>query len=250
MVSGGCSLAGVCGLLPAVASLLVELGLWAQVKSILPMGCNINKIKHLYGKAMGNDIPENQVIQIGNKEVVHRNIATVIEARLIDIAELVMKVVEESGLESQIVHGFVITGGTAALDLIAELFERETNHHCRRAETLYGIGKKPQDCEITPGQHAAVAIMMQAAQYSSSLVVEVENPVVEPETISVSAEESEPAAEVDTTPREDAVESQDEVKQAEKPQYSDKEKSDGEGTFKKFKRMWNISRWMGGDDKN
>ena len=221
-----------------------------DLKSILPMGCNINKIKHLYGKAMGNDIPENQVIQIGNKEVVHRNIATVIEARLIDIAELVMKVVEESGLESQIVHGFVITGGTAALDLIAELFERETNHHCRRAETLYGIGKKPQDCEITPGQHAAVAIMMQAAQYSSSLVVEVENPVVEPETINVSAEESEPAAEVDTTPSEDAVESQDEVKQAEKPQHSDKEKSDGEGTFKKFKRMWNISRWMGGDDKN
>ena len=114
---------------------------------------------------MGNDIPENVVIQIGNKEVIHRNIATVIEARLIDIAELVMKVVKESGFESQ-VNGYVLTGGTAALDQIAELFEREINRPCRRAETLYGIGKKPQDCEITPGQHAAVAIMMQAAQYS------------------------------------------------------------------------------------
>ena len=92
--------------------------------------------------------------------------------------------------------------------------------------------------------------MMQAAQYSSSLVVEVENPVVEPETIDVSAEESEPATEVDTTPSEDVVESQDEAKPVRQSQNSDKEKSDDEGTFKKFKRMWNISRWMGGDDKN
>ena len=220
-----------------------------DLKSILPMGCNISKIKHLYGKAMGNDIPENVVIQIGNKEVIHRNIATVIEARLIDIAELVMKVVKESGYESQ-VNGYVLTGGTAALDQIAELFERETNRPCRRAETLYGIGKKPQDCEITPGQHAAVAIMMQAAQYSSSLVVEVENPVVEPTTVVATddpeavAQDSEP-----TTVQSDAPKSQTEPATAAKREQKSSEKPREKGTFTKLKRMWNISRWMGGDDK-
>lgn len=231
----------------------------ADLRSILPKGANYSKIKHLYGTAISSDIAENQVIQVGTKEVIHRNIATVIEARLMDIAELVAKVVRESGLESQIVHGYVLTGGTAATDKIEQLFERETNRPCRIADKLYGIGTKPQDCEITPGQHAAVAIMMQAAKYASSYVVEKEPApaaVVEPQTATVTTPEpaapvAEPAVEVvpqtvqviqtPTTPvqKPTAAKKEDEEDVAGQPK---------DGIKSKLKRLVNISRWMGSED--
>ena len=230
----------------------------ADLRSILPKGANYSKIKHLYGTAISSDIAENQVIQVGTKEVIHRNIATVIEARLMDIAELVDKVVRESGLESQIVHGYVLTGGTAATDKIEQLFERETNRPCRIADKLYGIGTKPQDCEITPGQHAAVAIMMQAAKYASSYVVEKEPApaaVVEPQTATVTTPEpaapvAEPAVEVPptvqviqtpTTPvqKPTAAKKEDEEDVAGQPK---------DGIKSKLKRLVNLSRWMGSED--
>ena len=231
----------------------------ADLRSILPKGANYSKIKHLYGTAISSDIAENQVIQVGTKEVIHRNIATVIEARLMDIAELVAKVVRESGLESQIVHGYVLTGGTAATDKIEQLFERETNRPCRIADKLYGIGTKPQDCEITPGQHAAVAIMMQAAKYASSYVVEKEPApaaVVEPQTATVTTPEpaapvAEPAVEVvpptvqviqtPTTPvqKPTAAKKEDEEDVAGQPK---------DGIKSKLKRLVNLSRWMGSED--
>lgn len=228
----------------------------ADLRSILPKGANYSKIKHLYGTALSNDIAENQVIQVGNKEVVHRNIATVIEARLMDIAELVAKAVRESGLESQVVHGYVLTGGTAATDKIEQLFERETGRPCRRAEQLYGIGSKPQDCEITPGQHAAVAIMMQAAKFASSYVVEAEpapkavepqpQPQTEPITPAVEpvAKVEEDAPKVVTVP----LPTTPVQKPAAPKKEEDKTAESKTGTLAKFKRLVNISRWMGGED--
>jgi cell division protein FtsA len=234
-----------------------------DLKSILPKGANCSKIKHLYGTAISGDIAENQVIQVGTKEVIHRNIATVIEARLMDIAELVARVVRESGLESKIVHGYVLTGGTAATDKIEQLFERETNRPCRLVDKLYGIGSKPQDCEITPGQHAAVAIMMQAAKYASSYVVEKEpapkmaEPQLQVEP-SVPSAPSEPAVEpiVEPAAQEDTpkvVTVPIPTTPVQKPTPSKEEERDGapaqkSGTLAKFKRLVNISRWMGSED--
>ena len=241
----------------------------ADLKSILPTGSNCSKIKHLYGSAMSTCVSDNEVIQVGTKEVIRRNIATVIEARLMDIAELVARVVRESGHGQNIVHGYVLTGGSAAIDKIDQLFERETNRPCRVATTLNGIGSKPQDCEITPGQHAAVAIMAQAAKYSSSYVVE-SSPVqkaavvpteVEPTPVKPAEPKSVTPAQpttpittptatpiTDTTPK---VEEKSEPKNVEpkrvEPKTAPKRSS---GALSKFKSLVNIGRWMGEDNKS
>ena len=224
-----------------------------DLKSILPKTSNCSKVKHLYGKALSSGIADNEVIQIDNKEVIHRNIATVIEARLMDIAELVVKVVKDSGMESKIDHGYVLTGGTAAMPLIDQLFERETNRPCRVAEQLYGIGTKPQDCVITPGQHAAVAIMMHAAKYASSYVVErqpVQAPTV-PVTPTTPTEPKRPTKPVKPTtvtptePTDITVTPESDVTDPAEPIVERHE----HGRFAKIKRMINISRWMGNEDK-
>ena len=232
-----------------------------DLKSILPTGANCNKIKHLYGSAISSYVSDNEVIQVGTKEVIRRNIATVIEARLMDIAELVAKVVRESGLGQNIVHGYVLTGGSAAIDKIDQLFERETNHPCRVATTLNGIGSKPQDCEITPGQHAAVAIMAQAANYTSSHVVEAQTvkniaiatptevettPVkpAEPEVV-IPAQPTTPTTTptVETTPNK-------EKKKFEQKKEPKKEPKKSSSTLSKIKSFVNIGRWMGEDNKS
>lgn len=237
----------------------------ADLKSILPVQSNVTKIKHLYGKALSSEVADNEVIKDGTKEIIHRNIATVIEARLMDIAEIVGKVVAESGFEEFIPHGYVLTGGSSSIAMIDALFERELNRPCRKADKLYGIGNKPQDCEITPGQHAAVAVMLQAAKFSSSYVRELDvvesRPTVEAEPIA-GVVEPKPKS-VDVKPQADttvvAVEDEkpeDNPEEVDEPKVtppskpkakSASEKGKGGGVLGKMARFF--SRTLGDDNK-
>lgn len=177
----------------------------ADLKSILPKGCKVNRIKHIYGKALSSNVADNVVIKDGTREIIHRNIATVIEARLMDIAEVVGKVVVESGFGEFIPHGYVLTGGSASLDMIDELFERELNRPCRKADKLYGIGKINPECDITPGQHAALAIMLNAAKLSASYVKELD--VVDNSDDKDAESEDKTAAKVEPTPQQPQIKS-------------------------------------------
>lgn len=237
----------------------------ADLKSILPVQSNVTKIKHLYGKALSSDVADNEVIKDGTKEIIHRNIATVIEARLMDIAEIVGKVVAESGFEEFIPHGYVLTGGSSSIAMIDALFERELNRPCRKADKLYGIGNKPQDCEITPGQHAAVAVMLQAAKFSSSYVRELDvvesRPTVEavpiagvvepkPKSVDVKPQADTTVVAVEDEKPEDNPGEVDEPKvtpPSEPKAKSASEKGKGGGVLGKMARFF--SRTLGDDNK-
>ena len=232
----------------------------ADLKSILPKGTNVSKIKHVYGKAISSNVADNEVIKDGTREIIHRNIATVIEARLMDIAEVVGKVVAESGFGEFIPHGYVLTGGSAMIDMVDALFERELNRPCRKAETLYGIGKIPQECEITPGQHAALAIMLNAAQLSASYVKEldvVDNKTPQPEPVQPKVRVTTPQPKAVVAPEPEVEPEQADVEPEVTPEPIDvvcpKPKSETKkggkkgGMFDKLAGF--ISRTLGSDDK-
>ena len=235
----------------------------SDLKSILPKNSNVTKIKHLHGEAMSSNVAENEVIKEGTKDIIRRNIATVIEARLMDIAELVAKVIDESGQAAFLDCGIVLTGGCSSLKGIESLFERELNRPCRKADVLYGVGAKPAECEITPGQHAAVAIMLNAAQYQSSLVRELD------QIDFVGTEEGDQAEDTETQttqPVQQATEATTDVEVADGTDNTtttdaitepSDESSDGQqrraaAKSKKSvisKLFGNLSRFMGGDEK-
>lgn len=232
----------------------------ADLKSILPKGTNVSKIKHVYGKAISSNVADTEVIKDGTREIIHRNIATVIEARLMDIAEVVGKVVAESGFGEFIPHGYVLTGGSAMIDMVDALFERELNRPCRKAETLYGIGKIPQECEITPGQHAALAIMLNAAQLSASYVKEldvVDNKTPKPEPVQPKVRVTTPQPKAVVAPEPEVQPEQADVEPEVTPEPIDvvcpKPKSETKkggkkgGMFDKLAGF--ISRTLGSDDK-
>lgn len=144
-----------------------------DLKTILPSNSNISSVKHKYGKAIASSVADNEVVPVGGKEIICRNIATVIEARLIDIAELVMGEIKSAGFEQAIESGFVLTGGSVDLDGIDALFERETGRQSRKADMLYGLCEQAKSCDITFGQQTAVAVMMNAANFAPTNVIEV-----------------------------------------------------------------------------
>lgn len=144
----------------------------SDLKSILPPNSNIASVKHKYGHAISSQVPDNQVIPIGNKNIIHRNIATVIEARLMDIAEMVLSEVRQAGFGGLVNAGIVLTGGSVAIEGIDLLFERETSLPCRKATQLYGLTEGAKERVATFGQQTAVAIMMNAANFAPTIVVE------------------------------------------------------------------------------
>lgn len=246
----------------------------SDLKSILAKGSNVTKIKHLYGESMSCNVADNEIIKDGNKEIIRRNIATVIEARVMDIAELVGKVIDESGLSAFLDGGIVLTGGCSSLKGIDSLFERELNRPCRKADVLYGVGSKPSECEITPGQHAAVAIMLHASQYQSSYVRELDQidfvgsdqedivepapvtpvipvtPVTEPadETIDITGGGQTPDSQADTATDNHSADVDGNGKdQGNAPVKKQPTKKNSKGVISKL--FGNLSRFMGGDEK-
>ena len=243
----------------------------SDLKSILPSHSNLSKIKHCYGRALSSKTAENEVIKDGNKEIYRRNIATVIEARLMDIAELVARVVKESGFEDFIPHGYVLTGGSASIDMIDELFERELNHPCRKADKLHGINLK-NNMLITPVEHAAVAIILQASKFAPSYVKElneidiaqpkdeqtepatpVKVKITQPQRTAVTTQTTpeQPNNEVEDTPNQNEQDTTTETTDnSDNPEHKSEQtapEGNKHNVFGKFFRY--ISRQMGGDDK-
>lgn len=145
-----------------------------DLQTILRHNSNITSLKHKYGCAIANNIPTNQVLSVGGKDVIHRNVATVIEARLMDIVELVVNTVNDMGFADKIERGYVLTGGATHLADIATLFERETLRPCRCADHLYNVEMPDGEFEVTYGQQMAVAVMLEGSKLASSSVIAVE----------------------------------------------------------------------------
>lgn len=141
-----------------------------DLKNILPKNSNITSVKHKYGKAIAANVADNEVIPISGKNIIYRNIATVIEARLMDIAEMALADVRAAGFAESVPAGFVLTGGPVDMEYVEQLFERDTNMKARKATSLYGLTEQAKDCIATYGQQTAVAVMMHASGFAATLV--------------------------------------------------------------------------------
>lgn len=97
----------------------------------------VENLKCKYGSAVADLAPENKLIRVSGrtvkeaKDILLRNLATVIEARATDIAEFVMQELKDSGYVQKLAYGIVLTGGSAGLKDVDELFRRITGMDVR-----------------------------------------------------------------------------------------------------------------------
>jgi cell division protein FtsA len=105
-------------------------------------GCTIMKrqaelLKVKFGSALASESQENEIVCIPGlrgkepKEISIRNLASIIQARLEEIIELVYFEIRNSGYEKKLIGGIVVTGGGAQMKHITQLFEYITGMDTR-----------------------------------------------------------------------------------------------------------------------
>jgi cell division protein FtsA len=105
-------------------------------------GCTILKsvaeeLKVRFGMALASESKETEVVSIpgirgqGPKEITVRNLASIIQARVEEIIDLVHYQIVNSGYKQRLIAGIVVTGGGAELKHITQLFEYLTGMDAR-----------------------------------------------------------------------------------------------------------------------
>lgn len=95
------------------------------------------KLKLQYGSAYASENQESAVVSVQSlmgrkpKEISLRNLASIIQARMEEIVELVYQEIRVSGFEKKLSGGIVITGGGAQLKHLVQLVEYVTGMEAR-----------------------------------------------------------------------------------------------------------------------
>ena len=139
---------------------------------------HVESLKQKYGSAVAELAPEDKLIRVNGrtareaKDILLRNLATVIEARATDIAEFVQQEIKDSGFAGKLAYGIVLTGGSAKLKDLDELFRRVTGMDVRVAVPETGITEESKEKIADPAYSTAVGILLKGAEQGGCAVVE------------------------------------------------------------------------------
>lgn len=166
----------------------------------------IEDLKCKYGFAVADLAPENKLIRVNGrtrreaKDILLRNLATVIEARATDIAELVFQEIQDSGYAERLTCGIVLTGGGAKLKNLDELFRRVTDMEVRIGTPQEGFSDESLEKLDNPSFTTVAGLLLKGIQLGASNVI-VDKPEPEPEPQPEPQPVVNPAPRVVTTPQ-------------------------------------------------
>ena len=139
---------------------------------------HVESLKQKYGSAVADLAPEDKLIRVNGrtareaKDILLRNLATVIEARATDIAEFVLQEIRDSGYADKLAYGIVLTGGSAKLKDVDELFRRVTGMDVRIASAETGVAEESREKVVDPAYATAVGILLKGAEQGACAVIE------------------------------------------------------------------------------
>lgn len=145
----------------------------------------VESLKQKYGSAVAELSPEDKLVRVNGrtareaKDILLRNLATVIEARATDIAEFVAQEIKDSGYAGKLAYGIVLTGGSAKLKDLDELFRRVTGMDVRVAVPEASLTEESKERVADPAYATVVGILLKGAAMGASSVV-VERPAARP----------------------------------------------------------------------
>ena len=159
----------------------IPLGAMAINRDIRTMSLpekHVESLKQKYGSAVADLAPEDKLIRVNGrtareaKDILLRNLATVIEARATDIAEFVLQEIRDSGYAGKLAYGIVLTGGSAKLKDVDELFRRVTGMDVRIASAETGVAEESKEKVADPAYATAVGILLKGAEQGACAVIE------------------------------------------------------------------------------
>ena len=131
----------------------------------------VETVKRKYGSAIAESVPEDitvpiKVMRQTKKQVLKRNIAEIIEERLKDIAGFVARELKAAKFVNRISCGVVLTGGSAYLANIEELFARELKMDVKLGRVLNGLDDDSQQQVSAFPQAVAMGLLLYGAQHN------------------------------------------------------------------------------------
>ncbi len=128
----------------------------------------VEKLKCQCGSAVVDLTPDDMIhVQSRSrtiKPIPRLNLASVIEARMTDIAEYVWGEIRDAGYAKKLTAGIVITGGVANLKNVAELFQRVTGQETRVACAEIGVASDSFEKVASPNLTLAVSLLLRGAR--------------------------------------------------------------------------------------
>ena len=142
---------------------------------------HVESLKCKYGSAVADLAPEDKLIRVSgrtsreSKAILLRNLATVIEARAMDIVDFVRQEIEDSGCADKLAYGIVLTGGSARLKDLDELFRRATGMEVRVAGAETGFNEQACEQLSDPAYATAAGLLLRGACAGPCSVIENKN---------------------------------------------------------------------------
>ena len=196
----------------------------------------VENLKRRYGSALTDMATDDKIVfpvrRGVPKSILRRNLATIIEARLKEIAEWVRREIKEAGCGTKFSPILLITGGGAEMQNIETLFARELGiDEVRVVYPEYGFTDNMTDVITTSAYATVASLLLFGAERGACAVaggVRVAAPV-EPEvkpqrsTIRVAAPKPEPVkvVEPEPTPEPEVVEPESKPEPVVNPQPDD-----------------------------
>lgn len=147
---------------------------------------HVESLKRKYGSAVAELASDEKLIRVNGrtareaKDILLRNLATVIEARATDIAEFVLQEIRDSGYADKLAYGIVLTGGSAALKDLDELFRRVTKMDVRVALPETGITEASKERVADPACATVVGLLLRGAAQGGCAFIETHVPTPSP----------------------------------------------------------------------
>ena len=134
-------------------------------------GCSImvrqaEKLKQTFGSALSTEMKTNEIVCIPGlrgrapREISRQNLAAIIEARMMEIIDLVHYEIRNSGHEHDLVGGIVLTGGGSMLKHVAQLFEFATGISCRIGYPDEHLAELPDSAIASPSFSTGVGLVL------------------------------------------------------------------------------------------
>jgi len=123
-------------------------------------------LKTRFGKAIAEEANHNEIVSIPGlrnrppKEISIRNLASIIQARMEEIIEIVQNEIMQSGHYKKLAGGIVLTGGGSQLQFISQLFEYMTGLDTRIGYPNEHLGKSVVEEVKSPMYATSVGLVL------------------------------------------------------------------------------------------
>jgi cell division protein FtsA len=123
-------------------------------------------LKTRFGKAIAAEANPNEIVSIPGlknrapKEISSRNLASIIQARMEEIIEIVQNEIMQSGYYKKLAGGIVLTGGGSQMQFISQLFEYMTGLDTRIGFPNEHLGKSVLEDVKSPMYATTVGLVL------------------------------------------------------------------------------------------